>query len=79
MSEEKKLTHSERLEELKGKGDQVKEAVDTLLKCKGDGNVKQVAYWVGMLSRHVDSLCRDCLGEELLKAMAEKERKIIRP
>ncbi len=70
-----KQTFSERMEELREKAKEIKGGLDTLLTCKEAGNPKQVAYWVGKLSRDLTTLCQECLGEELLKKI--KDRNII--
>ena len=72
MSEEKQLTHSERMAELREKGETIKGALDTLLTCKEEGNLKQVTYWVGKVSHDMGMLCKECLGEELVKEMSKR-------
>ena len=72
-----KMNHSERMEELYEKAENVKGGVDTLMKCKEAGNLKQIAYWVGKLSRDVVTLSQECMGEELLKGAQEKQGNII--
>ena len=73
----KQQKYSERIAELRRKADDIKGALDTLITCKDEGNLKQVAYWVGKVSRDVSALCKECLGEELLKKMATDSRSII--
>jgi hypothetical protein len=63
--------------ELRKKAKEVKGGLDTLLDCKEAGNPKQIAYWVGKLSRDMGELCQTCLGEELLKKIKERKGKII--
>jgi len=77
MSEELQQTHSERIQELRDKAEDIQDSLDTLIKCKEAGNLKQVAYWVGQVSRQVGILCKQCLGEEMLKAMKERKERII--
>jgi hypothetical protein len=60
------------MEELREKATDIQGALETLIKCKEDGNLKQVAYWVGKVSHDVGLLCKECLGEEMLKEMARK-------
>lgn len=67
MKSSKYQKHSERMAELHGKAENIKGAVDTLIKYKEAGNLKQVAYWVGKLSRDVVTLSQECMGEELMK------------
>jgi uncharacterized protein YidB (DUF937 family) len=61
------------MEELREKADDIQGAVATLIKCKEAGNLKQVAYWVGKVSHDVSALCRECLGEEMLKEVAQRK------
>ncbi len=82
MSEQaKQETFSEQMDRLREQADNIGGSLDTLIKCKEAGNLKQVAYWVGQVSRQVGNLCKECLGEEMLKAMLkamkERERSII--
>ena len=77
MSDTRPMTHSEKMEQLREQADNIGCSLDTLIKCKEAGNLKQVAYWVGQVSRQVGNLCQECLGEEMLKAMKEREGGII--
>jgi hypothetical protein len=82
MSEEtpRVETFSEQMARLQEKADDISGALTTLLTCKREGNSKQVAYWVGKVSHDASDLCKECLGEELLKKMAtKKQEKIITP
>ena len=74
MSEQ---THSERMNQLREQADSIGDSLNTLITCKEAGNLKQVSYWVGQVSRQVSNLCRECLGEELLKKMKEREERVI--
>ncbi len=65
-------TFSEKMARLREKADEISGSLDTLLTCKEALNPKQVAYWVGKVSHDVSALCKECLGEELLKKMAKK-------
>ncbi len=73
----KQETHSEKMARLQKKAGDISGALDTLLVCKETGDLKQVAYWVGKVSHDVSDLCKECLGEELLKEMKEREGRII--
>lgn len=73
MSEKK--THSEKLKSLEGKIEDIKGELDTLYRCKRDGNMKQVAYWVGKISHDMVKLGSECIGEAVL----EKKGSIITP
>jgi hypothetical protein len=77
MTDEQPTTHSEHMEELREKAVDIRGALEVLIKCKEAGNLKQVAYWVGKVSHDVGALCRECLGEELLKEMSKKGKIII--
>jgi len=66
------MTHSERMAEIREKAENVKGVIDTLVDCKEAGNLKQIAYWVGKLSRDVITLSQECMGEEMLKATKQK-------
>ena len=70
----KQETYREKMTRLQEKADEISGALDTLLSCKETGNLKQVAYWVGKVSHDVSDLCKECLGEELLKEMTNKGR-----
>ena len=72
MSEEQ--THSERIQEMRVKAEEIQGALETLIKCKEAGNPKQVASWVGKVSHDVGALCKRCLGEEMLKEMARRNK-----
>ncbi len=67
-----KQTHSNRIQEMRDKAIEIQGDLENLIKCKEDGSPKQVAYWVGKVSHDVGALCRECLGEEMLKKMAER-------
>ncbi len=71
------MTHSERMSQLREQADNIGDSLNTLITCKEAGNLKQVSYWVGQVSRQVSNLCRECLGEELLKKMKEREGRVI--
>ena len=62
------------MKRLQEKADDISGALDTLLACKEAGNPKQVAYWVGKVSHDVGDLCKECLGEEMLKEMARRNK-----
>jgi len=62
-------TFSEKMTRLREKADDISGALETLFVCKEEGNLKQVAYWVGKVSHDVSDLCKECLGEELMKEM----------
>lgn len=70
----KTLTHSERMEKLREKATDIQGALETLITCKEAGNPKQVAYWVGKVSHDVGAFCKECLGEEMLKEMARRQK-----
>ena len=70
-------TFSEQMTRLGEKADDISGGLATLLTCKEAGNSKQVAYWVGKVSHDVSDLCKECLGEELLRKMAAKKKRII--
>lgn len=76
MSEqEKQETFSERIQKFRDKAVEIQGALETLITCKEAGNTKQVAYWVGKVSHDVGALCRECLGEEMLKEMLKEMKK----
>jgi SMC interacting uncharacterized protein involved in chromosome segregation len=68
---------SERMKEIREKAENIKGDIDTLVACKEAGNLKQIAYWVGKLSRDVVTLSQECMGEEMLKHLKEKKGQII--
>jgi len=70
-----RMKWSERMKEIREKAENVKGGVDTLVKCKEAGNLKQIAYWVGKLSRDVVTLSQECMGEELVKSLKDKKKK----
>ena len=70
-----KMKWSERMKEIREKAENIKGDIDTLVKCKEAGNLKQIAYWVGKLSRDVVTLSQECMGEEMVKALKDKQRK----
>lgn len=76
MSEQEKTpeTFEQMMTRLQEQVDNIDGSLATLLTCKEAGNLKQVSYWVGQVSRQVSNLCRECMGEELLKAVAEREK-----
>jgi len=65
---------SKKMAKLRSKAEEIKGALDTLITCKEAGNLKQITYWVGKLSHDVGGLCRECMGEELIKAIEEREK-----
>ncbi len=71
-------TFEQKMTRLGEKADEISGALNTLLACRQAGNLKQVAYWVGKVSHDVSDLCRECLGEELLKKIEFREKGIIR-
>jgi len=72
--EPQQMTHSDRMAQLREQVEAIQGSLETLITCKDIGNLKQVSYWVGQVSRQVSSLCRECMGEELLKAVAKHEK-----
>ncbi len=70
---ERQQTFSEKMSELREKAEDIKAALDMILTCKEAGNLKQVAYWVGKFSHDAGKLCRECLGEELVKTIRDRE------
>ena len=70
----KQQTHSERMAALRDKAEDIQGGLETLITCKEAGNLKQVAYWVGQVSRQVSALCKECLSEELVKSIRDKKR-----
>jgi primosomal protein N'' len=70
-----KMKFSEQMDVLREKAEDIKGALDTLINCKEAGNLKQVSYWVGKVSHDLGDLCRECMGEELLKAIKERKSK----
>jgi hypothetical protein len=70
-----KMKHSERMEELREKAEDIKGGIDTLIKCTEGSNLKQIAYWVGKLSRDVVTFSQACMGDEMIKRIKEKGEK----
>ena len=68
----KEQMYSERIQEMRDKAEEIQGALETLIQCREAGNPKQVAYWVGKVSHDVGALCKECLGEEMLKEMARR-------
>jgi len=70
-------TFSQRMARLREKADEISGGFEKLFACKEAGNLKQIAYWVGKISHDVSDLCKECLGEELMKDMKRKKGRII--
>jgi hypothetical protein len=40
------MTHAEKMQELDRLAEKAKAAIDTIVKCKKEGNLKQVCFWI---------------------------------
>ncbi len=74
MTDTRPMTHSERIQKMRDKAVEIQGALETLIKCKETENPKQVAFWVGKVSHDVGALCKECLGKEMLKEFARRNK-----
>lgn len=59
------MTHSEKMAELDEVVEKIKGGLDAIMQVKREGNAKQVAYWVGKVSRDMCAFGKECLGDAI--------------
>jgi hypothetical protein len=62
------------------KAEEIKKGIDQLIAAQGRSDTKRVFYWVGLVSRQLTELGRECLGLDPLKeekGLITPEKKLI--
>lgn len=55
---ERPMTHTEKMQELDRLAEKAKAAIDTIVECKKNGNLKQVCFWIKGASQDMISLSK---------------------